>query len=82
MRYVDLTASWLRRADDFQAREHLESLVSANHSFSSLLFNLSTVYELCSDQSVRLKSQAVDMFARKPVTGHTNLNRPNADFKL
>lgn len=69
-------------ADGFQAREHLESLASANHSFSSLLFNLSTVYELCSDQSGRLKSQVVETVAKQPITGHTNLNRPNADFKL
>lgn len=65
-----------------QARGCLESLVTTDHSFSSLLFNLSTVYELCSDKSGKLKSQLVDTVAKQPVTGHINLNRPNADFKL
>ncbi|GKZ40397.1 hypothetical protein AbraIFM66951_000160 [Aspergillus brasiliensis] len=65
-----------------EAREVLESLVHANHSFSSLVFNLSTVYELCSDKSTKLKTDLVETVARQPVTGTTNLDRPNGDFKL
>lgn len=60
----------------------LESLISANHSFASLTFNLSTIYELCSDKSTGLKSQLSDAVARQPVSGDMNLDRPNADFKL
>lgn len=60
----------------------LESQVSANHSFSSLVFNLSTVYELCSDGASNLKGQLAASIARQPVSGHTNLDRPNADLKL
>ncbi|KAJ5601505.1 hypothetical protein N7510_011039 [Penicillium lagena] len=65
-----------------EARVLLESQVSANHSFSSLVFNLSTVYELCSDGASSLKGQLAASIAQQPVSGHTNLDRPNADLKL
>ncbi|KAL4885074.1 hypothetical protein BJY04DRAFT_158927 [Aspergillus karnatakaensis] len=65
-----------------EARHVLESLVQAQNSFSSLVFNLATVYELCSDKAVQLKQGLVEDIARQPVTGHTNLDRLNVDFKL
>lgn len=65
-----------------EARETLESLVRGGQSFGSLIFNLSTVYELCSDKSGQLKAGLVDLVAKEPATGHTNLDRSNADFKL
>ncbi|KAL2854413.1 hypothetical protein BJY01DRAFT_205585 [Aspergillus pseudoustus] len=65
-----------------EARRALESLVKAHQSFPSLAFNLATVYELCSDKSVQLKTGLVEAIAEQPVTGYTNLDRPNADFKL
>ncbi|KAL3469820.1 hypothetical protein BJX99DRAFT_63737 [Aspergillus californicus] len=65
-----------------EAREVLESLVPTPHSFSSLVFNLVTVYDLCSDKSVELKHGLVETISKQPVTGHTNLDRLNADFKL
>ncbi|KAL4896972.1 hypothetical protein BDV59DRAFT_82443 [Aspergillus ambiguus] len=65
-----------------EARQVLEGLLQANHSFGSLVFNLSTVYELCSDKSAKMKTDLVHAISRQPVTGHTNLDRPNADFKL
>ncbi|KAL2810642.1 hypothetical protein BJX63DRAFT_305579 [Aspergillus granulosus] len=65
-----------------EARHVLESLVQAQHSFSSLVFNLATVYELCSDKSIQLKTGLVEAIAEQPITGHTNLDRLNADFKL
>ncbi|KAL4915346.1 hypothetical protein BDW62DRAFT_126491 [Aspergillus aurantiobrunneus] len=65
-----------------EARDVLESLVQAQHSFPSLVFNLATVYELCSDKSVQLKHGLVEVIAKQPITGHANLNRLNADFKL
>ncbi|KAL2827061.1 hypothetical protein BDW59DRAFT_60031 [Aspergillus cavernicola] len=64
------------------ARQVLESLVQTPHSFSSLVFNLATVYELCSDKSVQLKHGLVEAIANQPVTGYTNLDRLNAEFKL
>ncbi|KAL4906068.1 hypothetical protein BDW74DRAFT_137987 [Aspergillus multicolor] len=65
-----------------EARGVLESLVQEQHSFSSLVFNLATIYELCSDKAVQLKHTLVENIAKQPVTGHTNLDRLNADFKL
>lgn len=65
-----------------QARQLLESQVSTNHSFGSLIFNLSTIYELCSDSAGQLKGQLAATVSNQPVLGQTNLDRPNADFKL
>ncbi|KAJ5648254.1 hypothetical protein N7490_004626 [Penicillium lividum] len=65
-----------------QARQLLESQVSTNHSFGSLVFNLSTVYELCSDNAGQLKGQLAATVASQPVSGQTNMDRPNTDFKL
>ncbi|ODM19202.1 hypothetical protein SI65_05819 [Aspergillus cristatus] len=65
-----------------ESRTLFESLVSADHSFSSLIFNMSTVYELCSDKSGQMKAGLVETVARQPISGHANLDRSNADFKL
>ncbi|CAI7678594.1 hypothetical protein N7533_007059 [Penicillium manginii] len=65
-----------------EARQLLESQISANHSFSSLIFNLSTVYELCSDNAGQLKGQLAATISNQPISGQTNLDRSNADFKL
>ncbi|KAG2412285.1 hypothetical protein HFD88_009842 [Aspergillus terreus] len=94
-RYDDAVAGWRallgrepKRSDEsmisqnLAARQVLEELVRENNSFGSLVFNLSTVYELCSDKSPNMKAELVDVISKQPVTGHTNLDRPNADFKL
>ncbi|KAJ6105705.1 hypothetical protein N7512_009222 [Penicillium capsulatum] len=65
-----------------EARQILESQVAANNSFGSLIFNLSTVYELCSDNAGQLKGQLAATMSGQPISGQTNLDRPNADFKL
>ncbi|CEJ56468.1 hypothetical protein PMG11_02674 [Penicillium brasilianum] len=65
-----------------EARLLLEAQVSAHQSFGSLIFNLSTVYELCCDSAGRLKGQLAAIIAEQPVSGQTNLDRPNTDFKL
>jgi tetratricopeptide (TPR) repeat protein len=71
------------KADAYsQARQILESLVAANHSFGSLVFNLSTVYELCSDKASILKTSLAESVAKQPISGDLNLDRPSADFKL
>ncbi|PLB52962.1 hypothetical protein P170DRAFT_351345 [Aspergillus steynii IBT 23096] len=94
-RYSDAVLEWkaildngTKRPDEamisqnMAAREVLESLVQTNQSFYSLVFNLSTVYELCSDKADKLKTTLVDTVAQQPVTGDINLDRPNVDFKL
>ncbi|RAL15540.1 uncharacterized protein BO97DRAFT_215613 [Aspergillus homomorphus CBS 101889] len=65
-----------------EAREVLESLVQKEHSFPSLVYNLSTVYELCSEKAAKLKNELVETVAKQPVTGVLNLDRPSADFKI
>ena len=65
-----------------KARQLLESQVAANHSFTSLIFNISTVYELCSDNAGQLKGQLAATISHQPISGQTNLDRSNADFKL
>ncbi|CAI7619436.1 unnamed protein product [Penicillium glandicola] len=65
-----------------ESRQLLEAQVSSNHSFSSLIFNLSTVYELCTDRATHMKGQLADKISKQPITGQTNLDRPNSDLKL
>ncbi|RAK76281.1 uncharacterized protein BO72DRAFT_380298 [Aspergillus fijiensis CBS 313.89] len=65
-----------------EAREVLESLIQKEHSFPSLVYNLSTIYELCSEKAGKLKTDLVEIVAKQPVTGVLNLDRPSADFKI
>ncbi|KAH8695328.1 hypothetical protein BGW36DRAFT_200347 [Talaromyces proteolyticus] len=65
-----------------EARSLLESLISANHSFQSLTFNLATIYELCSDKSRDLKVRLVQDVSKHPHTGDANVDRTTSDFKL
>jgi len=80
-----------------EGRQILESLVSnANYSSHTLLFNLSTMYELCTDRAKALKLQLAERVAsRAPATvrddetsggGFTaarqGWEKTNADFKL
>jgi tetratricopeptide (TPR) repeat protein len=65
-----------------ESRALLESLVSANYSFQSLTFNLSTIYELCSDKSTVMKARLAEEVSKQSHFGETNLDRPNTDFKL
>ncbi|PYH41378.1 uncharacterized protein BP01DRAFT_305912 [Aspergillus saccharolyticus JOP 1030-1] len=65
-----------------EAREVLESLIQKQHSFPSLVYNLSTIYELCSEKAGKLKAELVETVARQPARGDLNLDRPSADFKI
>ncbi|KAJ5827013.1 hypothetical protein N7447_003776 [Penicillium robsamsonii] len=65
-----------------ESRRLLEAQVSSNHSFGSLIFNLSTVYELCTDSANHMKGHLADMLSKQPAIGQTNLDRPNSDLKL
>lgn len=54
-----------------QARGVLESLIDSGTSFTGLAFNLSTIYELCSDNSKMLKASLAERVAAqgKEMTG-------------
>ena len=68
-------------ADVKQGRALLEQLVDSGRSSHTLLFNLSTMYELCTDRSralkVRLSEKVAAMQARPE-----GWEKTNADFKL
>ncbi|KAK2750998.1 hypothetical protein FQN57_000073 [Myotisia sp. PD_48] len=65
-----------------ESREIMESLVDQHYSFQSLSFNLSTVYELCSENSQSLKLQLTERISSHPFSEHQNWERPNANFKI
>lgn len=64
-----------------EARPLLESLVSEGHSFPSLIFNLSTIYELCTEKSKGLKMDLAAKLAEKEGSS-IGWEKLNADFKL
>ena len=64
-----------------EARPLLESLVSDGHSFPSLIFNLSTIYELCTEKSKGLKMDLVGQLADREGSSF-GWEKLNADLKL
>ncbi|KAL2170483.1 hypothetical protein VTG60DRAFT_4864 [Thermothelomyces hinnuleus] len=64
-----------------EGRELLEQLVDSGRSSHTLLFNLSTMYELCTDRSRALKARLAEKVAA--VGDRTGgWEKTNADFKL
>ena len=64
-----------------QGKDLLESLVDAGYSSHTLLFNLTTMYELCTDRSKALKLQLAQKVADMEPTSK-GWEKSNADFKL
>ena len=65
-----------------EGRTILEQLVDAGASSHTLLFNLSTMYELCTDRAKTLKLGLAQRVAdQTPVAGQS-WEKTNADFKL
>ena len=64
-----------------EARPILESLVAEGYSFPSLIFNLSTVYELCTEKSKGLKMGLVGKLADRDGSS-IGWEKLNADLKL
>ena len=60
----------------------LEDLLDTGKSFHALTFNLSTIYELCTDRSRMLKVQLVEKVAAMPDADRAGWEKTNADFKL
>jgi hypothetical protein len=63
-----------------QARDLLESLVQEENSFHALTFNLSTIYELCTERSRALKISLAEKVASMEVK--KGWEKVNGDFKL
>lgn len=71
-------------ADDafsLQGRDVLEGLVDAGFSSHTLLFNLSTMYELCTEKNRMLKMRLADKVAGLEHTAR-GWEKTNSDFKL
>ncbi|PHH83098.1 hypothetical protein CDD83_3063 [Cordyceps sp. RAO-2017] len=64
-----------------EGREMLEGLVGAGAASHTLLFNLSTMYELCTDRHRALKMKLADRVAGMDESP-AGWERSNADFKL
>ncbi|KAH9210192.1 hypothetical protein DL95DRAFT_371268 [Leptodontidium sp. 2 PMI_412] len=70
---------YLGRMDE--ARTLLESLITTSHSFHALTFNLSTIYELCTERSRALKIGLAERVAGLQ-EGGGGWEKVNGDFKL
>ncbi len=68
-------------ADVKQGRALLEQLVDSGRSSHTLLFNLSTMYELRTDRSRALKVRLAEKVAVMPARPE-GWEKSNADFKL
>ncbi len=64
-----------------QGRALLESLVDSGRSSHTLLFNLTTMYELCTDRSRALKVKLSEKMAAMEERAD-GWEKTNADFKL
>ncbi|UNI23839.1 hypothetical protein JDV02_009633 [Purpureocillium takamizusanense] len=64
-----------------EGREILEGLVAAGQSSHTLLFNLSTMYELCTERNRNLKLKLAERVAAMDESP-SGWERMNADFKL
>ncbi|OAA65193.1 Tetratricopeptide-like helical [Niveomyces insectorum RCEF 264] len=64
-----------------EGRALLESLVDAGYSSHTLLFNLSTMYELCTDRAKSQKQQLAQRVADMEPSAK-GWEKANADFKL
>lgn len=65
-----------------QGRDLLENLVSAGQTSHTLLFNLTTMYELCSDRARALKTRLAERVAETSPRLGGAWEKTNADFKL
>ncbi|KEY72328.1 hypothetical protein S7711_01010 [Stachybotrys chartarum IBT 7711] len=64
-----------------EGREILEEMVNAGQSSRTLLFNLSTMYELCTDRSRNLKLRLSERLSSMEES-QAGWEKTNADFKL
>jgi hypothetical protein len=78
----NLAVANLYRGQILNARQHLEELVDAGHSFQTLTVNLATIYDLTSDRSRDLKTSMVSRIASHQQEKAQIRSYSNADFKL
>ncbi|KAI8963304.1 hypothetical protein F5Y11DRAFT_319894 [Daldinia sp. FL1419] len=78
---VNLAVCQLYTGNMTEARDTLEGLVDAGLISHTLLFNLTTMYELCTDRHKNLKMKLAERVASKQPTPQ-GWEKMNVDFKL
>nr|XP_023900343.1 uncharacterized protein LOC112012193 [Quercus suber] len=79
----NMAVSLLYTGDIIGAREVFENAVETLPSFPGLLFNLSTVYELCTERGLELKTALTRRLASKPLGPQSGgWEATNFDLKL
>ncbi|KAK6958341.1 hypothetical protein Daesc_001140 [Daldinia eschscholtzii] len=78
---VNLAVCQLYTGNMTEARDSLEGLVDEGSASHTLLFNLTTMYELCTDRHKNLKLRLAERVASKQPTP-LGWEKTNADFKL
>ncbi|KAI1214167.1 uncharacterized protein F4807DRAFT_117305 [Annulohypoxylon truncatum] len=78
---VNLAVCLLYTGKMAEARDILEGLVDAGDTSHTLLFNLTTMYELCTDRHKNLKMKLAERVASKQPS-QLGWEKTNADFKL
>ncbi|KAI0395866.1 hypothetical protein F5Y17DRAFT_421750 [Xylariaceae sp. FL0594] len=80
---VNLAVCLLYTGRMSEGRDILEGLVSAGQASHTLLFNLTTMYELCTERSKTLKMRLAERVAdMDPASRTGGWEKTNADFKL
>ncbi|KAI3318269.1 hypothetical protein HD806DRAFT_316912 [Xylariaceae sp. AK1471] len=80
---VNLAVCLLYTGRMSEGRDILEELVSKGLASHTLLFNLTTMYELCTDRAKNLKMRLAERVAdMEPASGGGGWEKTNADFKL
>lgn len=79
---VNLAVCLLYTGRMAEGRDLLENLVGAGLTSHTLLFNLTTMYELCSDRSRALKTRLAERVAETIPRPGGAWEKTNADFKL
>ncbi|KAJ2967152.1 hypothetical protein NUW58_g10509 [Xylaria curta] len=79
---VNLAVCSLYTGRMHEGRELLEELVDAGQTSHTLLFNLTTMYELCSDRAKTLKMRLAERVADAEPRPGGGWEKTNADFKL
>ncbi|KAI0011578.1 hypothetical protein F4779DRAFT_572299 [Xylariaceae sp. FL0662B] len=78
---VNLAVCLLYTGNMTEGRDILEGLVDASQTSHTLLFNLTTMYELCTDRHRNLKARLAERVAETQPTPQ-GWEKTNADFKL
>lgn len=78
----NLAVAYLYSGHIEKSQKIMEGLVNEGNSFSSLVNNLATLYELTSDRSREMKSVLASKVAGQEVVPNRNWSKTSADFKL